>query len=86
MTRPLGARIRQIQNDIQITFPEAHARGPPAIPHGYLGKSAPGQIAPSIKKMLHILIYISNYLEISQIPMITREILYLPMGQRQKKV
>nr|CAI5832953.1 unnamed protein product [Callosobruchus analis] len=32
MTRPLGARIRQIQNDMQITFPEAHARGPPAIP------------------------------------------------------
>nr|CAI5860079.1 unnamed protein product [Callosobruchus analis] len=32
MTRPLGARIRQIQNDMQITFPEAHARGLPAIP------------------------------------------------------
>nr|CAI5844951.1 unnamed protein product [Callosobruchus analis] len=32
MTRPLGARIRQIQNDTQISFPEAHARGVPAIP------------------------------------------------------
>nr|CAI5844276.1 unnamed protein product [Callosobruchus analis] len=32
MTRPLGARIHQIQNDMQISFPEAHARGVPAIP------------------------------------------------------
>nr|CAI5833666.1 unnamed protein product [Callosobruchus analis] len=64
---------------MQITFPEVHARGPPQYHLGYLGKSASGQIAPSTKKMLHIILYISNYLEISQIPMITREILYLLM-------